>query len=240
MMEPIHVFLSPNETNTPDRVSDLMKAIEASHGQFQYIGKDPKQPADICLRNRDKRIHIEVKDTNSSNDLWGSKQGHIGDQLVKFLDEFSEAFIVVCCSYDECLAEVPKMTTQNHKVRWAGRDLQESNKTTLRALNADAYGSCIPIFYLSKNRVLSFKEMLSYGKARLLGANPFQWSSPHKGKAGKIKAIMGANGIGLKNSEALLQHFGSIRNIALASYDDLIKCPGIGPERAIAVMELMK
>ena len=244
MIDPIHVFISPNETNTQDRVDDLMKAIEASHGQFEYIGKDPKQPADVCLRNQNKRIHIEIKDTNHSNDIWGSKQGHIGDQLVKLLDEFSEAFIVVCGSYDECLLEVPTMTTQRTKTgtktHWAGRDLQESNKTTLRALNADAYGSTIPIFYLSKNRILSFKEMLSYGKARLLGANPFQWSSPHKGKAGKIKAIMGAQGIGLKNSEALLQHFGSIRNIALASYDDLVACPGIGRERAIAIMELMK
>ena len=150
---------------------------------------------------------------------------------------------MVCGSYDECLAEVPTMTTtrnpKGNRTQWTGRDQQESNKTTLRALNADAFGVEIPIMYLSKNRVLSFKEMLSYGKARLLGGNPFQWTTPHRGKARKIMALTG-NGIGHKNSEALLNHFGSIRAVALASYDDLVKCPGIGRERAISILELMQ
>jgi excinuclease UvrABC nuclease subunit len=74
----------------------------------------------------------------------------------------------------------------------------------------------------------------------LLGANPFQWTSPHKGKAGKISALTKARGIGVKNAEALLEHFGSIKNIALAGHEDLKKCPGIGPERAIAILDLMR
>jgi ERCC4-type nuclease len=217
-----------------------MKAIDSFKGQIVYAGKDSEQPADLCLKSQSKQIYIEVKDTNSSNDLWGSKQGHIGDQLVALLDEFSESFIIVLGSYDECLKEVPQFTRQGDHTKWAGKCHQESNKTTLRALNADAYGSGIPVFYLSKDRVLSFKEALSYGKNRLLGANPFQWSSPCRGKAGKIKALMGARGIGAKNAEALLLHFGSIKNIALAGYEDLKGCPGIGPERAVAVMEMMK
>lgn len=240
MNPPILLSLSNNENNTPDRVKDLAKAIESFKGQIVRISDDPKQPADICMKGNGKQIFIEVKDTNSSNDLWGSKQGHIGDQLVALLDEFSESFIIVLGSYDECLKEVPQFTRQGNHTKWAGKALQESNKTTLRALNADAFGSCIPVFYLSKDRVLSFKEALSYGKNRLLGANPFQWSSPYRGKAGKIKALMGARGIGVKNAETLLAHFGSIKNVALAGYEDLKGCPGIGPERAVAIMELMK
>jgi len=240
---PILLSLSNNENNTPDRVKDLVKAIESFKGQIVRISDDPKQPADICMKTRDKQIFIEVKDTKQagkvSNDIWGSMQGHFGDQLVKLLDESSEAFVIVLATYPECLQEVPQFTRQGDHTKWAGKALQESNKTTLRALNADAFGSCIPVIYLSKDRVLSFKEALSYGKARLLGANPFQWTSPHKGKAGKISALTKARGIGVKNSEALLGHFGSIKNIALAGYEDLLKCPGIGPERAIAVMELL-
>ena len=240
MQEILRLTISPNETNSPERIADLMKAIESFKGQIVYAGKDSEQPADICLKSQTKQIHIECKDTNSSNDLWGSKQGHIGDQLVALLDEFSESFIIVLGSYDECLKEVPQFTRQGDHTKWAGKGLQESNKTTLRALNADAYGSGIPVFYLSKDRVLSFKEALSYGKNRLLGANPFQWASPYRGKAGKIKALMGARGIGAKNAEALLKHFGSIHNLALADFEALKKCPGIGSERAIAILELMR
>lgn len=244
MNPPILLSLSNNENNTPERVKDLVKAIESFKGQIVRISDDPKQPADICMKTRDKQIFIEVKDTNSCNDLWASMDGHLGDQGIALLDEFSEAFVIVLGSLDKCLAEVPTMTTKiehgQQKTRWAGKDLQESNKTLLRAIGADFYGSCIPILFLSSDRVLSFKFALSYGKNRLLGANPFQWSSPHRGKAGKVKALMGARGIGAKNAEALLQHFGSIRNVALAGYEDLKKCPGIGPERAIAIMELMK
>ena len=248
MNPPILLSLSNNENNTPDRVNDLVKAIESFKGQIVRIPDDPKQPADICMKTRDKQIFIEVKDTKqtgkASNDLWSSMDGHIGDQGIALIDEFSEAFVIVLGSLDKCLSEVPTMTTRTEggqqKTRWAGKDLQESNKTLLRAIGADFYGSCIPILFLSDDRVLSFKFALSYGKNRLLGANPFQWSSPYRGKAGKIKALMGARGIGAKNAEALLEHFGSIKNIALASYEDLIKCPHIGPERAIAVMDLMK
>lgn len=246
--EVLRLTISPNENNTPERIKDLMKAIGSFKGQIIYAGKDSQQPADLCLKSQTKQIHIEVKDTKQidkeSDDLWGSIKGHIGDQFVNLLDEYSEAFFVVMGSIDEVLDEVPTMTThiENGRLRpkWAGKDLQESNKTTMRAMCADAYGSCIPMLFLSKNRVLSFKYALSYGKNRLLGANPFQWSSPYRGKAGKIKALMCARGIGAKNAEALLQHFGNIRNIALAGYEDLKKCPGIGPERAIAIMELMK
>jgi hypothetical protein len=166
--------------------------------------------------------------------------GHLGDQGLTLIDEFSEAFVIVLGSLDKCLAEVPTMTSQNGKTKWAGKDLQESNKTLIRAIGADFYGSCIPILFLSADRVLSFKFALSYGKNRLLGANPFQWSSPYRGKAGKIKALMGARGIGAKNAEALLAYFGSIKNVALAGHEDLKKCPGIGPERAIAILELMR
>lgn len=212
---PILISISPNENNTPDRVADLVKAIESFGDQFLRISDDPKQPADVQLKGNGRYIHIEIKDTSqkgkNSNDIWGSLKGHLGDQLVKLLDQPAEAFCVVCGSYDECLSEVPTMTTTRtpggHKTHWAGRDLQESNKTILRALNADAYGSEIPIFYLSKNRVLSFKEMLSYGKARLYGANPFQWASPHRGKSRKIMSLTG-NGIGAKNAEALLITLG--------------------------------
>lgn len=244
----IMVSLSPNENNTPERVNDFRKAVESFKGQIEMLPDDPKQPADICMQGNGKQIHIEVKDTKrpgkESNDLWGSLEGHLGDQGAILLDEFSEAFVIVTGSLDKCLSEVPTMTTRieagKKKTSWTGKDLQESNKTLLRAIGADFYGSCIPILYLSADRVLSFKYALSYGKARLLGANPFQWTSPHKGKAGKISALTKARGIGLKNSEALLGHFGSIKNIALARYEDLLKCPGIGPERAIAVMELMQ
>lgn len=248
MQEVLRLTISPNEWNTEERVKDLMKAIESFKGQIVYAGKDSEQPADLCLKSQTKQIHIEVKDTSQpgkkSNDIWGSLQGHLGDQGIALLDEFSEAFVIVLGSLDKCLAEVPTMTTKieygQQKTRWAGKDLQESNKTLLRAIGADFYGSCIPILFLSSDRVLSFKFALSYGKNRLLGSNPFQWSSPYRGKSGKIKALMGAKGIGAKNAEALLQHFGSIRNVALAGYEDLKKCPGIGPERAIAIMELMK
>lgn len=248
MQEVLRLTISPNEWNTEERVKDLMTAIKSFKGQIEYVGEDSKQPADLCLKSQSKQIHIEVKDTKQpgkeSDDIWGSMKGHIGDQFVNLLDEYSEAFFIVMGSTDEVLSEVPTMTTHTEsgqqRTRWAGKDLQESNKTTLRAMCADAYGCCIPVLFLSKNRVLSFKFALSYGKNRLLGANPFQWSSPYRGKAGKIKALMGARGIGAKNAEALLAHFGSIRNVALAGYEDLKKCPHIGPERAIAVMELMK
>jgi hypothetical protein len=248
MQEVLRLTISPNEQNTPERVRDLMKAIESFKGQIVYAGKDSEQPADICLLSQTRRIHIEVKDTKrpdkESDDLWGSMKGHIGDQFVNLLDEHSEAFFIVMGSTDEVLSEVPTMTTRteggNQKTRWAGKDLQESNKTTLRAMCADAYGCCIPVLFLSKNRVLSFKFALSYGKNRLLGANPFQWSSPYREKAGKIKALMGARGIGVKNAEALLEHFGSIHNLALADFDALKTCPGIGSERAIAILELMR
>lgn len=244
MTEVLRLTISPNETNSPERIKDLMKAIESFKGQIVYAGKDSEQPADLCLLSQTKRIHIEVKDTKQpgkeSDDLWGSMKGHIGDQFVNLLDEHSEAFFIVMGSTDEVLSEVPTMTTQNKKTTWAGKDLQESNKTTLRAMCADAYGCCIPVLFLSKNRVLSFKFALSYGKNRLLGANPFQWSSSHRGKAGKIKALMGARGIGAKNAEALLAHFGSIHNLAMADYDALQKCDGIGPERAIAILELLR
>jgi len=244
MQDPLRLTISPNETNSPERIKDLMKAIESFKGQIVYAGKDSEQPADICLLSQTKRIYIEVKDTNGSNDLWGSLDGHLGDQGITLIDEFSEAFVIVLGSLDKCLAEVPTTTTKTEhgqqKTRWAGKDLQESNKTLIRAIGADFYGSCIPILFLSDNRVLSFKFALSYGKNRLLGANPFQWSSPYRGKAGKIKALMGARGIGAKNAEALLAHFGSIHNLALADFDSLKECPGIGPERAIAILELMR
>lgn len=240
MQDSLRLTISPNETNSPERIQDLMKAIESFKGQIVYAGKDSEQPADLCLLSQTKRIHLEIKDTNGSNDLWGSKNGHIGDQLVAFLDENSEAMIAVMGNFDEVRNEVPHFTNQGGRCKFAGKNLQESNKTTLRALAADSYGCCIPILYLSKNRVLSFQEILSYGKNRLLGANPFQWASPYRGKAGKIKALMGARGIGAKNAEALLAHFGSIRNIALADYDALKNCKNIGPERAIAILELMK
>jgi hypothetical protein len=240
MNPPILLSISNNENNTPDRVKDLVKAIESFKGQIVRISDDPKQSADICMKALNKQILIEVKDTTNTNDMWNSKQGHIGDQLVNLLDQYAESFIIVLGSYDECLKEVPQFTRQGDHTKWAGKGLQESNKTTLRALNADAYGSGIPVFYLSKDRVLSFKEALSYGKNRLLGANPFQWASPYRGKAGKIKALMGARGIGAKNAEALLKHFGSIHNLALADFEALKKCPGIGSERAIAILELMR
>lgn len=244
MNKVLRLTISPNETNSPERIADLMKAIESFKGQIVYAGKDSEQPADLCLKSQNKQIHVECKDTNSSNDLWASMDGHLGDQGIALLDEFSESFVIVLGSLDKCLAEVPTMTTRNEggqqKTRWAGKDLQESNKTLLRAIGADFYGSCIPILFLSSDRVLSFKYALSYGKNRLLGANPFQWSSPYRGKAGKIKALMGARGIGAKNAEALLKHFGSIHNLALADYDALQKCEGIGPERAIAILELMR
>jgi hypothetical protein len=240
MNEVLRLTISPNETNTPERIKDLMKAIESFKGQIIYAGKDSQQPADLCLLSQTKRIHIEIKDVQKSNDLWGSKQGHIGDQLVAFLDENAEAMIGVMCSLDQARNDAPYLTNIGGRCQRASDDLRDSNKTTLRALAADSYGCCIPILYLSKNRVLSFQEILSYGKNRLLGANPFQWSSPYRGKAGKIKALMGARGIGVKNAEALLEHFGSIRNISLADYDALKACPNIGPERAISIMEMMK
>jgi len=248
MQEVLRLTISPKETNSPERIKDLMKAIESFKGQIVYAGKDSEQPADICLLSRTKRIFIEVKDTKqtgkASNDLWGSLDGHLGDQGCALLDEFSEAFVIVMGSLDKCLAEVPTTTTRNEggkqKTRCADKGLQESNKTLLRAIGADFYGSCIPILFLSDDRVLSFKFALSYGKNRLLGANPFQWSSPYRGKAGRIKALMGARGIGVKNAEALLEHFGSIHNLALADFDALKTCPGIGSERAIAILELMR
>ena len=49
MNQKIQVWISPNETNTPARIADLMKAIGAS-GYCEYAGKDPKQPADILSR----------------------------------------------------------------------------------------------------------------------------------------------------------------------------------------------
>jgi len=248
MQEVLRLTISPNEWNTEERVKDLMTAIKSFKGQIEYVGEDSKQPADLCLKSHNKQIHVEVKDTKqtgkASNDLWGSLDGHLGDQGCALLDEFSEAFVIVLGSLDKCLVEVPTMTTRREggkqKTRWADKGLQESNKTLIRAIGADFYGSCIPILFLSSDRVLSFKFALSYGKNRLLGANPFQWSSPYRGKAGKIRALMGARGIGAKNAEALLEHFGSIHNLALADFDALKKCPGIGSERAIAILELMR
>lgn len=237
--EPIRLTISPNETNTKERVDDLQKALATFKGLIVDAGKDSQQPADIMLRQGARAVHIEVKDTNGSNDLWGSKQGHIGDQLVNLIDENASSFIVVMGSLEETLLEVPAMTNTGSKTQWAGRNIQEGNKTSMRALSADCVGSAIPIFYLSKDRVLSFKWTLSYAKNILGGGNPFQWCSRHKGKARKIKALLG-NGIGPKNAEALLSHFLTIQQIANASYDELLKCPGIGPERAIAIMELMK
>lgn len=236
-MSTFYLSISPNETNTPERVADLQKALKDS--PIECAGKNPDQPADLMMWQGTKRIHIEVKDTNSSNDLWGSKQGHLGDQLVKLIDEQSPSFIVVLGSLEDVLGEVPVMTNTGHKTKWAGRHIQEQNKTSLRALSADCLGSGVPIFYLSKDRVLSFKWTLSYAKNLLEGGNPFQWTSRHKGKAGKIAALTKATGIGAKNAEALIEHFGSIKRISLASYDDLVGCPGIGRERAIAVMQLL-
>ncbi len=239
MKEVIRLTISPNEQNTPARLDDLQKALASFKGLIIDAGKDSQQPADIMLRQGARAVNIEVKDTNSSNDLWGSKQGHIGDQLVKLIDENASSFIVVMGSLEDTLQEVPTMTNTGSKTKWAGKGLQESNKTSLRALSADCVGSSIPIFYLSKDRVLSFKWALSYGKNLLEGGDPFQWCSRHKGKARKIKALLG-NGIGSKNAESLIDHFGSIKAIAIANYEDLLKCPGIGPERAISIMELMK
>lgn len=237
--EPIRLTISPNETNTKERVDDLQKALASFKGQIIDVGKDPKQPADIMLRKGAKAVHIEVKDTNGSNDLWGSKQGHLGDQLVNLIDENATSLIVVMSSLDETLQEVPTMTNEGRKSKYAGKNIQEGNKTSLRALSADCVGSSIPIFYLSKDRVLSFKWALSYAKNILEGGDPFQWCSRHKGKARKIRALLG-NGIGPKNAEILLEHFLTIQNIANANFDELKAVKGIGPERAIAIMELMK
>ena len=236
MRLPISLTISPNETNTQERIDDLMTALKSS--TIQYVGKDSKQPGDLMLRQGPRCVHIEVKDTNSSNDLWGSKQGHMGDQLVKLIDSGASAFVVVMGSLEDTLSEVPTMTNNGQKTKWAGKGIQESNKTSLRALCADCVGSAIPVFYLSKDRVLSFKWALSYGKNILEGGDPFQWCSRHKGKARKIKALLG-NGIGQKNAEALLEHFLTIQNIANASFEDLKAVNGIGPERAISIMELM-
>lgn len=239
MKQPILLSLSPNENNTPARVADLMKALESFKGQIVRISDDAGQPADIMLRQGARCIHIECKE---KKDIWSSKQGHIGDQLIKLLDETNEAFIIVLASLEEARAAVPTLTTvatQNgHKTQWAGKNLQESSKTSLRALGADCIGCEVPIFYLSGDRVLSFKEALSYAKNRFEGGNPFQWASRHRGKAGKIQALVG-NGIGAKTAEALLDHFKTLQNIANASYEELQKVPGMGPERSISIMERM-
>ena len=240
---PILISLSPNENNTKDRVEDLLKAIASFGDQYLRISDDSKQPTDIQCKWNGHFCHIEVKDTQKSNDLWGSKQGHIGDQLVKILDGKQPGFVVVCAHLDDVLQEVPTMTTRKtangHKTQWAGKHEQESNKTSLRALSADFAGCNVPIHYLSKDRVLSFKWALSYAKNILQGPDPLQWCPRFKGSARKQRALLG-NGIGHKNAEALLNHFGTIRAIALAGFDDLKKCPGIGPERAISIMELFQ
>lgn len=239
MSEIIRLSVSPNEYNTKERINDLVKAIDSFKGTIVQVADDPKQPADICMKTRSRCVNVEVKDTNSSNDLWGSKQGHMGDQLVKLIDSGSSAFIVVMGSLEDTLLEVPTMTNSGHKTKWANKGIQESNKTSLRALCADCVGSGIPVFYLSKDRILSFKWALSYGKNILEGGDPFQWCSRHRGKARKIKALLG-NGIGQKNAEALLDHFLTIQRIANATYEELVACPGIGPERAIAILDLFK
>jgi hypothetical protein len=237
-MNPILLSISPNENNTPARVSDLDLAIKSFGSQIQRISDDAKQPADIMMRLGSRYIHIEVKEIS---DLWASKQGHIGDQLIKLIDETNEAFIIVLGSLEEARSEVPNLTTTRNpggnKTHWVNPRIQAQNQTTLRALAADCLGECIPMFYLSRDRVLSFKEALSYGKARFMGGDPFQWTSRHKGKARKIRALMG-NGIGMKNAETLLDHFKTVRNVSHASYDDLIAVSGIGRERAIAILEL--
>ncbi len=243
MSEPILMSISSNEKNTPDRVKDLVAAIDSFHGQIIRIQDDAKQPADIQCKYRGHFCHIEVKDTKETNDLWGSKNGHIGDQLVKLIDSGQPAFIVVCGSLDEVLAEVPTLTTQKtkegHKTKWAGKYEQESNKSSLRALSADFAGCNVPIHYLSKNRVLSFKWALSYAKNILQGPDPLQWCPRFEGNARRQRALLG-NGIGPKNAATLIEHFGSIRHIANAGYEELMKCPGIGPERAISIMELFR
>lgn len=240
---PILISLSPNENNTPERVKDIVAAIDSFKGQFLRISDDAKQPTDIQCKWNGHFCHVEVKDTNGSNDLWGSKGGHIGNQLVEILDGGQPGFVVVCGDLDDVLDEVPTMTTRKTvkgtKTQWAGRYEQESNKSSLRALSADFAGCNVPIHYLSKNRVLSFKWALSYAKNILQGPNPLQWCPRFKGSARKQRALLG-NGIGPKNAEALLKHFGSIRAVALAGYDDLCKCPGIGRERAISILELMQ
>lgn len=240
MSEPILLSISPNEGNTPDRVADLVAAIASFRGQIVRIQDDAKQPADIQMKGYGRYVHIEVKEIR---DLWQGKQGHFGDQIVNLTDQPATSFAVVLGNFDEARADVPTMTTvktaRGHKARLASNDLMESNRTSLRALNADCVGSCIPIFYFSRDRVVSFQEALSYGKNLLIGGDPFQWCSRHKGKARKIRALLG-NGIGEKNAETLIQRFGNLRNLGNASYEDLLKTPGIGPERAISILELFR
>jgi hypothetical protein len=242
MIPPITLSISPNENNTKERVDDLVTALKSFPGTIIRISDDAGQPADWMLRYGANCCHVEVKDTNGSNDVWGSKGGHIGEQLVKLIDAGQPSFVVVCGSLEETLGEVPTLTTvktkDGHRTQWAGKHSTEGNKTSLRALSADFAGVNVPIHYLSKNRVLSFKWALSYAKNILLGGNPLQWCPRYKGNAGKQKALIGG-GIGEKNAKVLLDHFGTIQNIGNASYDDLLKCPGIGPERAIAIMERM-
>lgn len=243
MNEPILLSISPNERNTPERVKDLVAAIASFHGQIVRIQDDAKQPADVQCKWHGRYCHLEIKDTQETNDLWNSKQGHIGDQLCKLIDAGQPAFVAVIGTLDEVLAEVPTLTTQKtkdgHKTKWAGKYAQESNKSSLRALSADFAGCNVPIHYLSKDRVLSFKWALSYAKNILQGADPLQWCPRFKGSARRQRALLG-NGIGPKNASALIEHFGSIKHIANANYEDLLKCPGIGPERAISVMELFR
>lgn len=49
---PISLTISPNETNTPGRIADLMAALKTS--TIQYVGKDSKQSGDPMLRQGSK------------------------------------------------------------------------------------------------------------------------------------------------------------------------------------------
>lgn len=62
----------------------------------------------------------------------------------------------------------------------------------------------------------------------------------HRSKRGKAmlqSALDGVDGLGKAKREALLEHFGSLKNIKAASHDELIQAKGIGPALADKIIE---
>lgn len=243
MQEVLRLTISPNETNSPERIKDLMRAIESFKGQIVYGGKDSEQPADICLLSQTKRIHVELKKPND----WVSSVlfGHLYEQVLT-LREWGQPAIILILGDTADIYKAIKESASGRGLR--GPDIAHviaSNHARCKSFRKRAFLNNIRVFWKGDDSGFfdgddTFEDLLEFAldfflEGDMIGFRP----KPADGERDIAAASMLFKGIGDESMTNLLKEY-DIGFFPKHGARPIEEIPGFGKKRCDQIRSRVK
>lgn len=251
LWQPINVWMSSNEQPN-DRFEKLIAAVEADE-RFKWIGASSSIPADVFFLTADMRsLNVELK---TPADLYQSCQPatvdgvtsvHLADQIRSLSQRNADSMIWVLGT-DKAVRDVLLECTFGRGLK--GKEAEQALRTgwSLVASCIDmAEGAHIPVHF---REVTPYKSLLQVAHSIL---NPpdllrHHIKPVHAGLTGPAMLCC-VPGVGPDRARAIIDHFGSIREMVVAietaadfkeSVKVLRQVPGVGPATATNILEAL-